>query len=275
MPLPTIKEIPSDSLADYTILIAGEKNAGKTSFAAQFPNHFIFEFEPGNAKHLSCVYRDIPDLKTFEKWLKEAENDPNPHTIIIDEVQKLYDLCYEQLLKEEGVDDPKDLGWAKGWIRIAARFNKYITRLQALPGGNIYTAHSVTKELERRGGGKLTKICPKFGAETTRFKDKYLHICGMIMFTDKGQREFILQGDDIIEASCKLLDDHFYYNSGQGLKRSIAKFPMGRNAVEAYDNFTKAFANKLEVFEENYVPITSFVQPKKEKSKKKMTFNCT
>ena len=102
MPLPTQKRAPSEALEDYTILICGEKNSGKTSFAAQAPNHFIFEFEPGNAKQLSSVNEDCPDLKTFEKWLKEAENDGQPRTLIVDEVQKLYELCLEKLLKEAG-----------------------------------------------------------------------------------------------------------------------------------------------------------------------------
>lgn len=252
MPLPTQKKTPSDTLADYTILIAGEKNSGKTGFAAQFPNHFIFEFEPGNAKHLNCVYEDIPNLKTFDYWLQKAEKDPEPRTIVIDEVQRLYNLIMERLLDQEGVDDPKDLGWGKGWKRINAQFDKYITRLQALPGGNIYTAHCEYKEMELRSGKKITKLVPKFGAETNRFKDKWIHICGQIMFTDGGQRIFYLQGDELIEASCKLLDNHFRFNG-----RSLNKFPMGANATEAYNNFTIAFANELEVPEEFYVPLTN------------------
>lgn len=275
MPLPTENKTPSDNIADYTILICGEKNTGKTSLAAQFPNHFIFEFEPGNAKHLACVYEDCPDLKTFEHWLKEAEKDSTPRTIVIDEIQKLYDLCLERLLKEEGVDDPMDLNWGKGYKRIATYFNRYITRLQALPGGNIYTAHCEYKEMETRKGRKITKITPKFGAEVTRLKDKQLHICGMIMFAEDGTRDFYLQGDDLIEASCKLLDNHFYYIA-ESNKRSIAKFPMGANAVEAYDNFTKAFANKLSVPDDFYVPIQNLTKKpkdlKKQENKKAQAF---
>lgn len=270
MPLPTEKKIPSESLADYTILICGEKNTGKTSFAAQFPNHFIFEFEPGNAKHLNCVYEDIPNLEIFEKWLTEAEKEPTHRTIVIDEVQRLYDLCLEKLLKEEGVDDPKDLGWAKGWKRIATYFNKYITRLQALPGGNIYTAHCEFREMETRRGRKITKITPKFGAEVTRLKDKQLHICGMIMFTEDGNRDFYLQGDDLIEASCKLLNNHFRYQN-----RSIIKFPMGSSAQAAYANFVSAFANLLEVPEDYYVPIQQVNKSQKTNQKKKQEVKAT
>lgn len=249
MSLPTQKRAPSDALEDYTILICGEKNSGKTSFAAQAPNHFIFEFEPGNAKHLSCVYEDCPDLKTFERWLKEAENDGQPRTLIVDEVQKLYELCLEKLLKESGVDDPQELGWAKGWKRIAAYFNRYITRLQAIPGGNIYTAHSEYKEVKTRGGGKVEIIAPRIGKEVGRLKDKQLHICGMIMFSEEtGQRDFYLQGNNLIEASCKLLENNFRYG-----ERSIARFPMGENAGVAWNNFTAAFRNELSVPDNYYV----------------------
>lgn len=250
MPLPTKRKEAVESLADYTILICGEKNAGKTSFAAQFPNHFIFEFEPGNAKHLNCCYEDIPDLKTFDFFLKQAENAPEKRTIVIDEVQILYELCMEKLLKEAGVDDPQELGWAKGWKRIAAYFNRYITRLQALPGGNIYTAHCEYKEIKLTGGGTVDRIAPRIGKEVGRFRDKFTHICGMIMFSEGGNRDFYLQGNNLLEASCKLLDNHFRHEG-----RSIARFPMGSMAEAAYANFNSAFINMLEVPEEYYVPV--------------------
>ncbi len=250
MPLPIQRKKAVESLEDYTILICGEKNAGKTSFAAQFPNHFIFEFEPGNAKHLNCCYEDIPDLITFERYLRMAEQDPEKRTIVIDEIQILYDMCLEKLIAERGVDEPGELDWGQGWKRIAIYFNEYITRLQALPGGNIYTAHCEYKEIKMKGGGTIERITPRIGKEVGRFRDKFTHICGMIMFSEGGNRDFYLQGNNLLEASCKLLDNHFSYEG-----RSIARFPMDVNAESAYANFNSAYINMLEVPEEYYVPV--------------------
>ena len=51
MQLPKNKNVPSDDLADYVLMIAGEKKIGKTSLAAEFPDSFVIEGEPGNAAH--------------------------------------------------------------------------------------------------------------------------------------------------------------------------------------------------------------------------------
>ena len=69
--LPTNYNVPPQDIAQYTIMLAGEKKIGKTSFVAQFPEHLIIECEPRNAIHLKCRYIDITNWVDFVSILKQ------------------------------------------------------------------------------------------------------------------------------------------------------------------------------------------------------------
>ena len=158
MAIKQVIKSPTDKLRDYTLLIAGEKKVGKTALCSQFPDHFIFEFEVGNAKHLNCSYEDISTLKVFNDILSEAENTQWFGTIICDEIAVLYDMCAGSVCKKAGIEHLSDLEWGKGWQLTSKMFESYLRRLQGLSGGNIYTAHTEVKTIKTRNKQDISKM---------------------------------------------------------------------------------------------------------------------
>lgn len=238
MKLPTQKKIPPDNIADYILMIVGEKKIGKTSFCAQFPDHFIMEFEPGNAKHLKANYEDVGSLATFDSLLKELEKNPGYcKTLILDEITILYDLIHRKLLKMEAIEDPGQLGFGKGWGRIGRTFDNYITRLQSLGCGIIYTGHSEIKEAETRSGRKISKLEAAMGGRVSKTMDRLTQFWGVMQFDEHGGRNMHITGDDYLKAGHGFSENHFkLVNDGI--------IPLGSSPVEAYQNFIKAWNNE-------------------------------
>lgn len=238
MKLPTQRKKPSDNIVDYILMIVGEKKVGKTSFCTQFPNNFIMEFEPGNAKHLDANYEDITSLSVFNSLLRELENNPGYcKTLILDEITILYDLIHLALLALEGIEDPQKLGHGKGWGRIGRTFDSYIRRLQSLDCGIIYTGHSEIKEAESRSGRKISKLEAAMGSRVSRTMDRLTHFWGVMQFNEEGNRNLHITGDDYIKAGHGFSENHFKLVEG-------GVIPLGSSPVEGYQNFIKAWNNE-------------------------------
>ncbi len=99
--LPTEIKKPSDNIWDYTFFFAGDKKVGKTSFLAQFPDHFILEGEPKNADHIEGNYVDIHNWKEFLSYISLLEKTPNYCKILcIEDIPSIYRLLHLQTRKE-------------------------------------------------------------------------------------------------------------------------------------------------------------------------------
>lgn len=237
MAIKQVIKSPTDSLGDYTLLIAGEKKVGKTALCSQFPNHFIFEFEVGNAKHLNCTYEDISSLKIFNEILKEAETTKWFGTVICDEIAVLYDMCADSVCKKEGVSHLSDLEWGKGWSLANKAFEGYLRRIQGLTGGNIYTAHTEMKTIKTRNKQDISKMETSLSGAAQKIMDRMTHFWGVITFGDNSIRTMQIEGDDLIKAGHGFKKTHF-------LKVKDAKIPMGNSPEKAYENFINAWNNK-------------------------------
>lgn len=236
--LPTKRKIPSTSLSDYTLFIAGEKKVGKTSFCAQFPKHFILEFECGNAKHINANYEDIPDLATFTTILKDLENSPDyASTVICDEINILYEMLVQDICKTEGILDPQELPFGRGWGAIGRKFRAFINRLQSLPSGNIYTGHSEVKEITTRQGRKINKLEAALMGQPNKIMERITHGWFAMQFDKGSERYLYIEGDDFIKAAHGFKDNFQTITEG--------KIPLGNSPQQGFTNFTSAWANRL------------------------------
>jgi hypothetical protein len=244
--LPTKIKEPSDDIRDYIMFLAGEKGVGKTSFICAHPKHYLMEFEIGNAKHVRGNWEDIPSLKVFEIRLseleKQKEGDRNKYcdVIAIDGIQILYEMICQNIQDIEDVWDLGQIPHGRGWGAADRKFKGYLTRIQSLGAGVIYTGHTaVSKDIQTREGNTINKLEAGLGASPARNMDRIVHCWFVMLFSKDGGRELIISGDTTLKACNKLL------NIGEGHFKLIKdrKVPLGNSPQEGYTNFQKAWNN--------------------------------
>jgi len=229
---------PSENLNDYTLCFVGEKKTGKTSLAAEFPNHFILEFEPGNANHLECFAQDIYNWEEAEQaiiQIKEALPD-FCETLIIDDIPSAYEYCCLWARKFLRLSDDEKLGYT-GYDITLRKFSDWVRSIQSLPIGKIYTAHTQIKDSETRTGKTISQLEPSWSNQCKKVLDKYLTLTGFVMMDDDGNRELRILGDSFVKAN-NGFKDHFLVN---GVQRSSIN--LGRSSQEGYQNILKAWKN--------------------------------
>lgn len=243
--LPTEYNVPPQDISQYVIMLAGEKKIGKTSFAAQFPDHYIIECEPRNAIHLHCRHTDVGNWKEFVQVIDLLEkNKGYAKTVVIDDIPTLHGYCQDHICKQMGIDHPQDKAHGKAWGALDAEFQKQLLRLHNLGVGIIYTGHTKKIEDETRSGKRFTRIESYGGAGCIRWLDAKIHLWAVMLFDGEGNRELIISGDDYIKAANGLAETNFI-NQLDG--KPLRFIPMGQSAKEGYNNFIKAFHNQLSV----------------------------
>ena len=245
--LPTQANIPPTDIGSYTILISGQKKIGKTSFAAEFPNCFIMQFEPGNSKALPVKQTDIPKWSVALEVIDALEKNPTYcSTVVIDDVPSMYLLAQEYCCAKLQITYPGDLAQGKGWSIQNTEFTKAITRIQNLPCGKIYTAHSQVMQADTRTGRTVSTLETAMGRGCDRVMDAKVQIGGVITFNKAKERILVIQGDDYIVKAGQGIPNRFLDESGNQIK----EIPLGKNAKEGYNNFVKAFNNQLRIITE-------------------------
>lgn len=252
MELPTKKHVPSNNLSDYVLLFAGEKKVGKTSIANQFPEAFIIECEPGNADHIECYRQDVATWNQFEQIVSLLEKEPTRYkTVVIDEIPNLFRYCELQVCKELAIDSIGDAGWAKGWNLLRNKMIGTLARLQSLPIGVIYTAHTAIKQYTDRTGAKKDRLEINASNMLSEILDANVNTWLVFLSDKDGNRNCICQADSFIKACVGLPGKCFRTTDGHLLKQ----FPLGESPEEAYANILKAYNNGYDsTGSENYVP---------------------
>lgn len=248
--LPTAKKPPINDIGRHALLITGEKKTGKSAFAVQFPDHFMLEMELGNATHLDANYEDVPDYETFDAYLKQLEQNPGYcKTLIIDEIQLLYNHICDQIRKEKrlGLDEKFTF---EEWRIVRGYFTDILNRIKRLGIGVLYTAHLDEKECELRSGGKYMRMEPRMSGQCKSVTDDLFKCCFTIVvegMSESSRRFLQISRDELIEAYNCFADNFINQTTGKQFKY----IPMGESAQQAYANFTAAFHNQLSVSEDD------------------------
>ena len=135
----------SESLTDKTFLFYGEAGTRKTTVAGAFPNMLLAAFEIGY-KYIDGIYAlhitNWSEFKRFVRKLDDEDVKEKFQMIGIDTISLAYSACYDYILKQQGVDDPGDIGYGKGWRLIRKEFEKTILKIPQLGYGLIMIAHA-------------------------------------------------------------------------------------------------------------------------------------
>ena len=232
--MPTKKTTPMEKLRDYPILIYGRERVGKTTLCAQFEDPWFLFFEPGG-KALSLYATTIKNWKQFKELLVELETKKEYKTIVIDTIDKCYDMCFHYVCKREGVKHPSDLKWGKGWAAIEQEFEDSMFRILRTGRGLLLTSHSEDKDIIDSVGDTRNMTAPTAGKPVLRFIRRYIDLILYYYYAKDGGRWIRVQGNSDVVAGSRI-DGHFL---------GITKFNAGRSPEEAYRNLVKAFENKL------------------------------
>lgn len=240
--LPTERSVPIGEIGGYTGLIFGKKKIGKTTLVQHFDDALNFMLEQG-AKKLAVYQVSIRTWKDFKGYVTAVVKDTRFKTIIVDPVDIAYDLCFQYVCKNLGITHPADAGYGKGWEAIKREFATEINKLTNAGKGVIFISHMKDEEVELRSGRKFHRATNTLSGQGKSVVE------GLVDFWccydyDGTTRYLTILGDDYVDAGHRLNeppDAKFLYTNGEPIRR----IPMGKTSKEAYDNFMKAFHNKL------------------------------
>lgn len=234
--LPTERSTPSTKLGKYTMLIYGEKKIGKTTLAAEFPDAVFLFFEPGG-KGLSVYASEIDNWGDALAALKLLRKNKTFKTIVVDTADLAYKLCERWVCAKEGIDDPGDLPYGKGWNAVHNEFERWITGLAKCGKGLIVTSHAIGKDVDQADGQTINCMQPTMSNQARKVIDGMVDIWAYYGYAGR-RRVLVIEGDDHVSAGHRLTT-RFRTADGERL-RSIN---MGKSPKEGYRNVLAAFNN--------------------------------
>lgn len=234
MQLPKEKTTPKDSLKDFPILLYGRAKVGKTTLAAQFEDPLFLMLEPG-AKSLSIFQIEVLTWKKFVEAIKLLEEDRSKfQTVVMDTVDRAYELCMESVCEDLGISHPQEQPYGQGWKAVDVEFINTMTRLQQTGRGIIYTSHYVEKEVEQLDGTVKTMTAPSLAKQGMKFIDRCVDLYAYYYYEEDGTRWIRVKGNGSVVAGSRI-NGHF---------EGIAKFSAGSSPKDAYEQFVRAFNNQ-------------------------------
>lgn len=242
--LPTDRNVPSDQLGAYTILLYGAKKIGKTSFAARFPNAIFLSLEPGT-KALSVFSRPVGHWEELVGYVELLEKDTKFQTIVIDTVDLAYEYAFEWICKKKMISHPhEENDFGATWKEISEAFRKLILRLINTGKGIIFISHDIEREIELRDGKKIDRVQPTMAKQAMSVVEALVDIICNYGYDDD-KRVIRIDGSQSMVAGCRI-EEHFVRKGGQPSTPGdrILAIDMGRSSEEGYQNFIKAFNNE-------------------------------
>jgi hypothetical protein len=236
--LPTERSEPSEQLADYSILLYGEKKIGKTQLSSMFESCFQMMTEPGG-KAVSAYQRPVKGWNYFKRYVQLLESDTEFQNVSVDTVDILYSMCSAHMLDKLGISHPSDEEWGKGWAAVRNEFTPWINRLLNTGKGVIFISHAVEREVKTRLGRRYDRVQTTMPGQASDVLEGIVDIWCYLHYEGE-RRSLTLIGDDHVAAGHRL-KDRFRYTDGV----QIREIDMGETPEQAYSQFISAFNNEL------------------------------
>lgn len=135
--------------------IYGVHGIGKSTLAAGFPTPIFVDTEDGTS-HLAVNRILAGDYQSLIKALLELpETDIPCRTVIVDTIDHVELFLRDEVCRAHRIDGIEALGYGKGWVFLAEKFNNFINRyLDPLIKAGIHVvtiAHSNIKRIQWPG----------------------------------------------------------------------------------------------------------------------------
>lgn len=242
--------VPVSSVEDLTLWLYGIPGIGKTTLSGQFTDAHHLMFEAG-ANSIPVYQRLVKTWPEMQQYVALMEKQTRFKTATIDCVETAYEMAFKWTCKKLVINHPgEEEDFGKSWARIREEFMEWINRLARVVGV-VFVSHAVEREITSAIKDKYTKIVPSLSGKPMEMIAGMVDVIGYYHL-DNGQHVLQIRPDDFVLAKTRP-PENFLTPKGQ----EIMKIPMGRNAKEAFANYSAAFRNELEVPEKflvGYVP---------------------
>lgn len=258
--LPTKPNEPPKDLTSYSVVVFGEKGAGKSSLAAQWRKPITFMFEPRRRnlrirqQELLCLTpRGIRDKRTqdpsfvapwraFDGYVQAAIEDKSVETIIVDTADRAYDACINCLCYEQGYQIPKDANDRGAiWDEIKNEFERVLNSVLYAEKTLLCISHAKISDVTDRFQNVSQKVVPSIkpsGYKVLQAIADFVWYYGY----HGSERVIRLRGDELFE-SANALDSTHFRQAKTGLP--VVQLRAGESAESAYAALESCFANKL------------------------------
>jgi len=189
--------------------VYGKPKIGKTTFASQFPEALFLVTEPGT-KGLSLFEEEIVSWVKFLKVIGGLQREKDHYkTVVIDTVDRLYDLCMNHVcarlgIPYPGVDEKGRDDYGKSWRDVRTEFLDAILKITQTGRGIIFVSHDTEATIRSRSGGEYDRVIPSMSKQARLVVVK---LADIVLYADyfrttKGKviRAFMCTGDETVLA---------------------------------------------------------------------------
>jgi hypothetical protein len=156
-------------IGDAITTIYGPSKIGKSTLASYFPSSLYVFTEPGG-RFLKVRSVKVDGKPVVESWdafkdaIKALGKD-KCQTIVIDTVDRLYQLCFDAVCADLNIEHPGEMAHGKAWNRIRLEWDEWMTRLCNLGKGVLFLSHSSERTYSSPEGDetKTSFSIPKTG----------------------------------------------------------------------------------------------------------------
>lgn len=161
--LPKTKHIPETGMpSQIKMLVEGKSKAGKTTFAASWPEALLIECEKGGGSQVSCAMLDLTKgkdpLKGLRMAIEELKTDTTFQTVILDTIDSLAEMVEQEICRDMGIqtiaEAPKGARHGAQWTRYANEITGIVSALISLPKHVIILGHTKPASYDDNGGLK-------------------------------------------------------------------------------------------------------------------------
>lgn len=209
--LPKKKTIASTELADYSILILGDKKVGKTRLASFIPDVLMIPLEAASTGR--PMYKAKPknwkQLRKLARELEETSPDKFP-AVCVDTVDVAWQYCADYVCDKLGIEQlgttykgKRDFGYSHGICK--QDFLKELLRIKNTGRTLVLIAHTKLRTITTLEGDEYQKIMPSFPPSCLDVIKPLTEMNFMLdyaRYDGKKQRIILTQGDSRYFAGC-------------------------------------------------------------------------
>lgn len=213
--LPTESKGIDSDLSNYTILIYGREKIGKSTVFSGFPKALFFATEPGIKGLDIFSFNDenggVTNWEIFRKGVDLLEEKTGQFkTIVIDTVDRAYDMALDWVCAERGIEYPgtdasgsEDYG--RSWKAVKQEFTEQIHRLHQAGYGVGFISHAKEIEIKSRSGERYTRIFPSMAQQARTVIEALVDFFFYAEYvkSQKHSRILICEGDETIWAGAR------------------------------------------------------------------------
>lgn len=115
----------------FKILLYGANGIGKSTFASQMPSPLILDIE-GNTDHLTVPRIAIRSHASLGEVWDFLKGDHAYRTLVVDSLDMLEKLIWEQICLENSVRSIEDIRYGKGYVKALGLWKSFLDEMDAL-----------------------------------------------------------------------------------------------------------------------------------------------